>query len=64
MRESKSAGAVVPNLLRKRLTGEDQDRAIGQAERVETEFGFHPFPKRGGVVANALIDRLREEVGD
>ena len=26
--------------------------------------GFRPFPKRGGVVTDELIDRLREEVGD
>ena len=30
----------------------------------EPEFGFRPFPKRGGVVTNTLIDRLREETGD
>lgn len=23
--------------------------------------GFHPFPRRGAVVTNELIDRLREE---
>ena len=27
------------------------------------EFGFRPFPARGGVVTNELIDRLREETG-
>ena len=26
--------------------------------------GFRPFPKRGGVVTDEPIDRLREEVGD
>lgn len=30
----------------------------------EPEFGFRPFPGRGGVVTNELIDRLREETGD
>lgn len=63
-RESKSAGAVVSNLLRRCLAGEDHDHAMDHAVRVEAEFGFRPFPKRGGVVTNALIDRLREEVGD
>jgi hypothetical protein len=29
-----------------------------------SEFGFHPFPSRGGVVTNELIDRLREQTGD
>ena len=27
------------------------------------EFGFQPFPPRGGIVTNELIDRLREETG-
>ena len=63
-RESKSAGAVVSKLLRRCLTGGNYDHAADPPERVEAEFGFRPFPKRGGVVTNALIDRLREEVGD
>ena len=28
------------------------------------EIGFRPLPKRGGVVTNDLVDRLREETGD
>jgi hypothetical protein len=24
-------------------------------------YGFRPFPKRGGIVNNELIDRLRED---
>ena len=28
------------------------------------EFGFHPFPKRGGIVTNELIYRLREASDD
>jgi hypothetical protein len=27
-------------------------------------YGFRPFPHRGGIVTNELIDRLREEDGD
>ena len=63
-RDSQSAGAVVSSLLRKCLAGGDHDPATDPAVRVEAEFGFRPFPKRGGVVTNALIDRLREQVGD
>ena len=37
---------------------------IGTDPEPEPEFGFRPFPKRGGVVTNTLIDRLREETGD
>ncbi len=63
-RESRSAGAVVSSLLRRSLAGEKQDDELNQASETEAEFGFRPFPKRGGIVTNALIDRLREEAGD
>ncbi len=63
-RESTSTGAVVSGLLRRCLTGGGENHAMDQAVPVGAEFGFRPFPKRGGVVTNALIDRLREEVGD
>ena len=60
-RESKSAGAVVSGLLRQSLA--HRARAASEAE-TEAEFGFRPFPKRGGIVTNESIDRLREESGD
>ena len=63
-RESKSAGAVVSGLLRKSLAGVEPEDPEGQPKESLAEFGFRPFPKRGGVVTNELIDRLREEVGD
>ena len=62
-RESKSAGAVVSSLLRQ-LLAHGGRVAPGIEEEREPEFGFRPFPKRGGVVTNELIDRLREETGD
>ena len=34
------------------------------AEDKPPPLGFRPFPKRGGVVTNEQIDRLREEAGD
>ena len=34
------------------------------AEEAPTGLGFGAFPKRGGVVTNELIDRIRDEVGD
>lgn len=63
-RESKSAGAVVSGLLRKSLAGVEPDDPEGQPKESLAEFGFRPFPKRGGVVTNELIDRLREEAAD
>ena len=62
-RESKSAGTVVSTLLRASLATAATSSHIGRQE-TDAEFGFRPFPKRGGIVTNALIDRLREEAGD
>ena len=61
-RESRSVGEVTSSLLRRSLTHGHADGTpkFGQ----EFEFGFRPFPKRGGIVTNELIDRLRETSGD
>lgn len=65
-RESRSAGAVVSALLRQSLLhgarGGEESR--GEETGTGVEFGFRPFPMRGGVVTNELIDRLREESGE
>ena len=63
-RESKSAGAVVSRLLRESLARAGGDDPAGRGDALIAELGFRPFPKRGGVVTNELIDRLREEAGD
>ena len=63
-RESKPAGAVVSGLLRQSLAGGDRARPEDRTERPAAEFGFRPFPQRGGIVTNELIDRLREKTGD
>ena len=63
-RESKSLGAVVSRLLRQQLLGTKVSAAASEVGEPEGEFGFRPFPKRGGIVTNAMIDRLRNEMGD
>ena len=63
-RESRSAGEVVSGLLRQSLARGGQDASRGGEDDPVTEFGFRPFSRRGGVVTNELIDRLREESGD
>lgn len=63
-RESRSAGDVVSGLLRRSLAHGGHDAPGGTEGDPVTELGFRPFPKRGGVVTNELIDRLREESGD
>ena len=57
-RESRSLGDVVSSLLRQSLTRRVTDDSAHREQ--EAEFGFRPFPKRGGIVTNELIDRLRE----
>ena len=63
-RESKSAGTVVSDLLRQSLSPGEGDGLEGQASGPGAEFGFRPFPRRGGVVINELIGRLRETFGE
>ena len=31
-----------------------------RAQEAMARYGFRPFPKRGGIVTNELIDRLRD----
>ena len=64
-REATSAGSVVSNLLRQALTHDARDRGTREAAPAPAAVpGFRPFPRRGGIVTNELIDRLREETGD
>ncbi|MCC7534895.1 MAG: antitoxin [Deltaproteobacteria bacterium] len=59
-RERKTAGQVISELARRALTQTKQAR--GANEPSET-LGFRPFPSRGGVVTNEVIDALRDEDG-
>lgn len=61
-RERKTAGAVLSLLARRALS---QPAAEGTTVREsKASYGFAPLPKRGVVVTDALINRLREDVGD
>ncbi|MYJ71160.1 MAG: hypothetical protein F4092_05200 [Rhodospirillaceae bacterium] len=63
--ESRPAGAVVSDLLRRSLTGAGRNDADDSMDQPVAEFGFRPFRKRGGrFVTNETIDRLRGEAGD
>lgn len=60
-REKTTAGAVISALARKALNATPSTRA-GRSRRKADEFlGFRPFPSRGGLVTNDLIDKLRDE---
>ena len=55
-REKKTAGAVISELTRRALTAPSPTTRASKAVH-----GFRPFPKRGGIVTNEQIDKLREE---
>jgi hypothetical protein len=57
-REKRTAGEVISDLARRALTGA---AAAGKDPEPADFHGFTPFPRRGAVVSNELIDRLREE---
>lgn len=65
-REGKTAGQVVSELARRALSQphEPTSRNSGRAKRPEKFLGFEPFPSRGGVVTNELVNRLREADGE
>lgn len=56
-RERRSAGDVLSELARTALTGVGRGSELAEPE---TFYGFHPLPKRGGIVTNELVNRLRE----
>lgn len=56
-----SVGKVISDLVRQTLTGAaTAHAATGNAPAVP---GFEPFPARGVIVTNELIDRLRDAEG-
>jgi len=56
-----SAGKVISDLARQALTGSnDKQQKSGNTASIT---GFNPFPARGSVVTNDLIDRLRDAEG-
>jgi hypothetical protein len=57
-REGTSAGAVISDLARRALTSLPEVSSGGAAP---ARHGFRPFPPRGAIVNDELIDRLRED---
>ena len=56
-REQKTTGQVVSELLRQALTAPQPSVA---RER-KAVYGFKPFARRGVIITNDLIDRLRHD---
>lgn len=57
-RQRRSAGEVLSDLAREALTRQVQTDYVAESEAF---YGFQPFPRRGAVISNEMIDRLREQ---
>ena len=55
-RKKKTAGAIISELARQALSATPAGPA---AKAPQALHGFRPFPRRGGIVTNELIDNLR-----
>ncbi len=65
-REKRSAGAVVTEWARATLLGHGSsglNTPAAAAKNPLAKFGIHPQPRRGGVVTNDLINKLRDQEG-
>jgi hypothetical protein len=57
-RKKTTAGAIISELARQALGATPAGRATKAPQALH---GFRPFPRRGGIVTNELIDKLRED---
>lgn len=60
-REGKSMGEFISDAVRRCLNAPRTPQTSLTAEQPKAVYGFKPFPKRGGIVTNEQIDKLREE---
>ncbi|HYY28847.1 MAG TPA: hypothetical protein VE860_12910 [Chthoniobacterales bacterium] len=61
--EHKTAGRIVSELARRSLT-EAKYTSSRKLAAKEVFLGFRPFARRGTIITNEMIDRLREEEVD
>jgi hypothetical protein len=57
-RERKSAGKVISELARQALTAPPIASTTAEPHAV---YGLRPFPSRGNVITNEMINRIRDE---
>lgn len=60
-REGRTAGEVISELVRESLV---RGGGAGEVADGGSFYGFEPLPRRGPLVSNELIDRLREDEPD
>lgn len=56
-RENKTAGEVISELARAGLNAPPPTAA----REPKALYGFRPFPRRGGIATNELVNKLRDE---
>ena len=57
-RERKTIGEMISELARRALT---TPQTPASTQEPPTVYGLKPFARRGGIVTNELIDKLRDE---
>ena len=61
--QNRTTGAVISDMFRKAATLTDPlTTESTQLDQSLAEFGVHRFPRRGGVVTNDDVNRIREEL--
>jgi hypothetical protein len=61
-RQKKTAGQVLTELARQALVNPPAASPRGKRRGLSgAVMGFEPFPSRGGLVTDRLLDRLRED---
>jgi hypothetical protein len=53
-----TVGKLLSELARKGLTASPPDLGVKEPPSL---YGFRPFPSRGGILTNEMIDRIRED---
>jgi hypothetical protein len=59
-RERKTLGEMISELARRALTTPQEPLSVKEPKTV---YGLKPFPRRGCIVTNQLINKLRDEDG-
>ncbi len=57
-RERKTIGEMISELARRALTTPQEPLSVKEPKAV---YGLKPFARRGGIVTNELIDKLRDD---
>jgi hypothetical protein len=60
-RENRTAGEVISDLARAALTAPPSAAASPKVQEPRALYGIRPFARRGNLVTNEMIDKLREE---